>query len=485
MSAFSPDLLKSLGAFITAAPGSENHQLDGSANADVPQGAEQEASPELQPTSAGGLAASYANKADAATQDGRAAGQAYGDAAVGQLGKAEQAGKGAINAEAGYEKQLAAAEKSTFDDQLANIHKFDDHFAQTMGEVRQKTQSAYDQYLKVTDDYKNTHVYNWWDNAATGAKIAGYISQFLAGGLQGLTGQLGAPTPLDKAIEHDLQLQRMNIAQKGEVAGQARGLYNDLKSQFKDEIVAEGAMREIAYTSTIKRLEAIAGGMSDQASKARAQKAIQELTAKVAQLKSETLVHLANVTQNGAMQQAGVYENLAGLWGSMDASEKAAKAKGEGIVSGVSGIKYAEYLSDTQKEKLSEQKTAASKLLQTTKQLQDLIQNKGSMDPTEYMNAKDQLVKEMVLAKKNTDALGAISKADMSLAEGTIGASGGFMDSIRRIALMDSDPEQVKRLAKFYISTKAGWQKKVGSYEVVNKATGQRIKLQDQEGLGE
>lgn len=480
MSAFSPDLLKSLGAFITAAPGSENHKLDGAANADQAPAEEAPA-----PTSAQGLAASYGDKAEGAAADGRAAGQAYGDAAVGQLNKAETAGKAGIQAEAGYEQKLAVAQKSTFDDQLANIGKFDEHFAQTMGEVRQKTQSAYDQYLKVTDDYKNTHVYNWWEKASTGATVAGLISQFLAGGLQGLTGQLGAPTPLDKVIEHDIQLQRMNIAQKGEVAGQARGLYMDLKSQFKDEVVAEGAMREIAYASTIKRLEAIAGGLGDEGAKAKAQKAIQDLTAKVASLKSETLVHLANVAQNGAMQQAGIYENMAGLWGNQANVEAAAAAKNQGMTAGVSGIKYAEYLSDTQKEKLSEQKSAAGKLLQTTKQLQDLMQNKSSMDPAEYMNAKDQLIKEMVLAKKNTDALGAISKADMSLAEGTIGASGGFMDSMKRLARLDSDPDQVKRLAKFYISTKAGWDKKVSSYEVVDKATGKRIKLRDQEGLGE
>lgn len=223
-----------------------------------------------------------------------------GKASIAAANKANKSGKVATAAESAYEQDLAKKTAPVYAKANADAATHDAAYQAHMATLEKEKTAGMDRYLAAVNDLKNTHVHSWWSQAGTGAQVLGIVSQALAGGLQGLTGQSG-PTPLDRIIDQDLQRQKMNLAQKSDVAQQSGDLYHKLIQQFGDEVQAEAAFKTIAYNGVKQQVANIAGTMGGQAAQAAQKKANALLDAETAKLTGQAQQFVA-AQVNGAQE---------------------------------------------------------------------------------------------------------------------------------------------------------------------------------------
>lgn len=224
-----------------------------------------------------------------------------------------------------FENDTAAQQAAApiFKRELGDIERFDSEYADYIANSKKQQAAGMDRYLTAVEDLKNTHVYSWWASAGTGATVLGIISQALAGGLQGMNGQSG-PTPLDRVIEQELALQKVNFENKSDVARQTGGIFKDLMAQTKDASVAEAAVRDIALNSVKVRIEAKLG-MLDGKAKEGALQLLAGIAAKRTALRADMSKHFATLATTTGVESANLMEKFAALQGTKDiAAEKAA-----------------------------------------------------------------------------------------------------------------------------------------------------------------
>lgn len=217
--------------------------------------------------------------------------------------------------------------------------------------------NAQDAYLRSVSAASTTSVYNWWAQAPTGAKILGLISQAAAGAANFLAGQPGAPTPLDRIIEQDLQYQMQKRQEAKDSVAFNKGIFQDMKQALSDTVTAYSASMEIAYTSTMKRMEQLKLASNDARVQANLDKAIADLQANQADKRNKVLDYM----KEAAFKKGAIDSGLVADWAKMNASFEAAqlKAGASGALelqkgaSAITGVEGSEYLSEKKRDELN------------------------------------------------------------------------------------------------------------------------------------
>jgi hypothetical protein len=408
--------------------------------------------------------------------------------------KAESTGLAAAKAEEAQSSAVARGQADLADHEMAQLDSLDSAFTASMKEAQQEKKTGLDRYLTAVEDLKNTHVYNWWSQAGTGATILGIISQALAGAFQGLTGQSG-PTPLDHVIDQEIVYQRMNLAQKSDVSQQTGGLYRDLSAQLKDRVQVESALREIAYNSTIERMKAFAASLGEGQAKVNYLKNVSALQERAAIIRQQNFQYIGKMAQEGSQSRAGFMTKYAEVWGTLAGHTLAAgAAANQKPLAGIQNVQNFEYFDrghPEAAEKLRQQIGGAENVKSLARDLQGLlVQEVAGPDGKpmqqfadekalsgEQKNAIDQKLAEAILAYKNLFQLGAISEGDKDLAEAAIGVKNGLASRVMRKLGIDSVQAMWKRLQTDITDTDRAMAKTIGRL-TVQGPDGKMVKLQ-------
>lgn len=492
MSTFNPEFLKSLGAMLAAAPGSESAPAGGGAPPGAPPapgaqpGAPQGGGANIDPTTnslMSGATAVAGQARDGTDADSAAAMQTVNKSAKDSLDNAKQ------------QKDLAdsmrADNQPTLDGFVKQLDNFDQQFAAARDLTKQRTAEAWDRYMATTADFSKTRIYNWWSEAGTGAKVLGAISQVFAGALQGLNHGMGGQTPLDKIIANDLERQKMGLQQKGEIASNARNTYQDLLGEFKDEVSAEGALKEVAYNSTLQRMKVIAqqtGKLNDQ-NYLQAVGAIQQ---KVADNRKDVLLRHAGMATNAAMGEAGVMSNWANMF------QSAADKPGTALMEGVPGIPGSQYLGKESKADLGTRVAGIDSALRSAKQLHDNLD--GSVQGADgksiklrdqagsqldFMRQNKQLIADIVVNAKDILHLRGLQAESVEQVEKMIGSSDGTAAQLgRALGLGDSYGTSAKRVENFIKELETQRKALVRSKGIADPRTGQVVSLESTDTNG-
>lgn len=111
----------------------------------------------------------------------------------------------------------------------------------------------------LAEQAQNAEVRDFWADKSTGSRILGILAQTLSGAANGLAGNPGAPSPLDRIIDRDLEVQRANQQNKRLSADRAQNALAQVYNAFDHEDASVAAYRQAAakwYASKSSELAA-------------------------------------------------------------------------------------------------------------------------------------------------------------------------------------------------------------------------------------
>jgi hypothetical protein len=139
-----------------------------------------------------------------------------------------------------------------------------DEHVDRMNQIRQETekQNAVQQrkVQAAVDAAGASDVHSFWQDKSVPARILGVIAQALSGAANGLSGNPGAPTPLDRIINEDFQRQVQNQENKSKSAGQQQTLYDQMLRATGNRVDAETAW----YTANNNRVASMATTLANK-----------------------------------------------------------------------------------------------------------------------------------------------------------------------------------------------------------------------------
>lgn len=142
----------------------------------------------------------------------------------------------------------------------------------------------------------------YWNNLSTGQRVSASIGLFLGGIGSGLTGQ---PNPalhiLDKAIDRDIESQKIDLGKK-------ETLYGRYLEQTKDGLAAKQLAKADAYDVTAAQLQKVAATYSGQKAAADAQSAVGQLRQQGAVLRQQATERALQIQQGQLGLQAQRYQ---------------------------------------------------------------------------------------------------------------------------------------------------------------------------------
>ncbi len=95
----------------------------------------------------------------------------------------------------------------------------------------------------LSEQAQNMEVRDFWADKSTGSRILGILAQTLSGAANGLAGNPGAPSPLDRIIDRDLEIQRSNMQNKRLAADRAQNALAHVYQGFQQEDASVAAYR--------------------------------------------------------------------------------------------------------------------------------------------------------------------------------------------------------------------------------------------------
>lgn len=330
-------------------------------------------------------------------------------------------------------KKASEADATAQKDYLADVDK-----------IKKDIEVAKNEYMTSVDALKNTRVQSWWSTAGTGASVLGLISQALAGGMQGLTGQ-GGPTFLDRVIDQEMQRQRLELEKRTKVASASQNLYSELMTQFKDRTLAEQAFRQIAYHSTAERMKNMELTLGSSQAKANAEKAMNGLYQKQAELVSTVNQHMATNIMQGVGDESQAIMKGASVQAELDNAKLAHDKKGnQKYMEGLTGIPGSEVIlqaiHDTEGPEavqgVVKKWNAATHIEKNAKTIANLLRTQGErvskdgvkekMSHAEWSARIDQNLMQIENDLATVGNLGAISASDERLVTAIAGLKGGW-----------------------------------------------------------
>ena len=266
----------------------------------------------------------------------------------------------------------------------------------------QETTAQMVRVRQAANDAANAQVKDFWADKSTSGRIMGVISQALAGAANGLSGQPGAPTPLDRIINMDLEKQKINLNNKNVAAQREEGILGTMQRQFDSNMAAHGA----AYIAAVGQTDALAKQVAQKYATPEAMSVYQQFHAdnleKVAAATSQLHGSLlsANVQQAGTAAQ--IMDRIASSNAAIRAAElKAANTKGGHHIMGVRGM-----VGTQEFNALQEHAQATATSLRAYEGIQDLMKNPKPVDPA-WINQFNLLASEAFAARRIDQKTGA------------------------------------------------------------------------------
>lgn len=111
----------------------------------------------------------------------------------------------------------------------------------------------------LSEQAQNAEVKDFWADKSTGSRILGILAQTLSGAANGLAGNPSAPSPLDRIIDRDLEVQRANLQNKRLGADRAQNALAQVYNGFQQEDASISAYRQAAtqwYMAKANELDA-------------------------------------------------------------------------------------------------------------------------------------------------------------------------------------------------------------------------------------
>lgn len=195
-----------------------------------------------------------------------------------------------------------------------------------VAEANSETKAQMARIRQTSDDAANAQINDFWADKTTGGRILGIISQALAGASNGLSGQPGAPTPLDRIIQADLEKQRINLNQKTTTAYREQGILGLMQKQFDSTLQANGA----AYLASLNHVDALVKDIAQRYDTPEAKAAQLAYSAKVKNQYSQAAAQLHNGILTSALQQQNIASSMISHQASASAAVAAANARAAG-----------------------------------------------------------------------------------------------------------------------------------------------------------
>lgn len=168
-----------------------------------------------------------------------------------------------------------------------------------------KTEQAEQDLNKLSQDIADTDIVagNYFSDKTTGQKIAAALA-IVFGGIGQARGanQNAGLVALDKAIQQDIQMQRVNLAGKREALADKKTMYAIMKDRFKDEELAALGAHNAALDGVKNKMLRQAELSSSDAVKANTERAVGEILIKQGQLQDQFKIRQADIL--GKQQQA-------------------------------------------------------------------------------------------------------------------------------------------------------------------------------------
>jgi hypothetical protein len=191
-----------------------------------------------------------------------------------------------------------------------------DEHVDRMNQIRQETekQNAVQQrkVQAAVDAAGASDVHSFWQDKSVPARILGVIAQALSGAANGLSGNPGAPTPLDRIINEDFQRQVQNQENKSKSAGQQQTLYDQMLRATGNRVDAETAW----YTANNNRVASMATTLANKFAQPEAIAKAKAFAAQKDRENAQIEERRATTQMSIAMQQGnaglGAAVNLAG-----------------------------------------------------------------------------------------------------------------------------------------------------------------------------
>lgn len=156
------------------------------------------------------------------------------------------------------EKQLAAVkaaksqEQSAIDNQAVELARQQEDKQRIIAEQGERAaQAQMTRVMAAAEEASQASVKDFWQDKSAGARVLGILSQAFAGAANGLAGNPSAPTPLDRVIQRDMELQLANLNQKNRKVENERSVLRDVYAQTGNSLQATAAM----YVASWKRIE--------------------------------------------------------------------------------------------------------------------------------------------------------------------------------------------------------------------------------------
>ena len=384
-------------------------------------------------------------------------------AALVTLDDAQKQSDEAATADATLKTDIATAQAPLFEEHAQLIKKHEAAMLETLPKYQAEATKQFDEYIRASDDFSKTRIYNWWGEAGTGAKSLGIISQFMAGALQGLTGNIGASTPMDRVIEQDLAMQKANLGKKSEAVGIKRGLYSDLMDRFKNEQQADEAFRTVAWNSTLQRADAMIRAMPEM-QKRQAEVGAQKLKAdgalRLAGSKSAVQQSLAEQAQQEAFKTSDLGVSLAQLGLHQQEIQSKDGAQGKALA-GIPSIAGSEHLPEKEQAQIRTAKVATNEIQEISNEVAHIASNK-KLSINERSRQINTLKGRYVLQVKNQEQLGVLSEGDLQLVAQVAGRT--FDSNVYKIFNMTGEADRKKAAVSMGVSAQERYKRLLSTF---------------------
>lgn len=253
-----------------------------------------------------------------------------------KLGEASQKTQAAVRQQGEAEQAVVNETFKAFNPYLEELTRIDETFRQNVAKARAQSEIQMQKVMQGALDVQKFQFQDFFADKSTMGKVLGVVAQALSGAANGLAGQPGAPTPLDRIIERDMQLQQAKFAKLRAGVEEDRGIMNLLREQLGDEISAQTAFRTALNQKLQITVQQLASKMGVPMEKAQALAA--QIAQNTAQSQSEGARKIADILTNNAHAESGVYQQYAQTQTQMDMESQrvtaAAKAKQQELARG-------------------------------------------------------------------------------------------------------------------------------------------------------
>ena len=258
--------------------------------------------------------------------------QAFGGAKKSQQA-ATTAGQQAAVAQYGVDSEKQQGLKEVFDKIVPQLDALDAKTVQIQDDAQKATAAQMEKNKAAASAVQNYQFQNYFADKSTFGKIMGVVAATLGGAANGLAGNPGAPTALDRLIEQDMALQQANFAKVKENSAQQRGILSDMREQTGDLMSAQAAMKRAVYDKVGVLVQQVGAKLGTP------QAQLQATLAALAQKQAESDQQLASAYSNSLnssllhdsgilVQKAGLLNDLEKMTMAMQEKKDAAAAKG-------------------------------------------------------------------------------------------------------------------------------------------------------------